>query len=192
MPKKTIAAASLILAASLLLAGCGGADSPEGSGGPAESGSSQPAATGDTITGTGYTYNVPEGWGEPEQSIPGFTPDSLAADLTDTDGFADNINVILSPAGEVTAEQVETAGVAELEGAGYGDVTIEDRVQVAGSEAAHLSATLTQGDTTSAMNQFYVNADGQTYIVTFSYNVDVSDADRAAVYDAVLASWAWD
>ena len=116
---------------------------------------------------------------------------AVAADLTDTDGFADNVNVVLSPAGEVSAEQVEGAGVTELENAGATDVEANDRVVVAGAESAHLSANLSASGTSYAVEQYYVTDEGQTYVVTFSFSPTVDDDQREAVAESVLASWAW-
>ena len=107
----TTAAAALLV----LLAGCSSAGTDSGSDADTID---TAAATGDTITGDGYSYSVPEGWGTPDADPASMGADTLAADLTDTDGFADNVNVVLSPAGEVSAEQVEGAGVTELENAG--------------------------------------------------------------------------
>ncbi|MBN9224515.1 MAG: hypothetical protein ABS63_11055 [Microbacterium sp. SCN 70-27] len=145
-------------------------------------------ATGELISGTGYTYSVPEGWADPGE-VPGFSPDSIAADLTDDDGFADNVNVILSPAGKVTPEQVESAGVKELEGAGATDVTVQPRVKIAGQESAHLSAALASGGTTYAAEQYYVSNGDQTYVVTFSFSPTVGAKERVALAESVLASW---
>jgi hypothetical protein len=149
------------------------------------------AATGPTITGDGYSYSVPEGWAEPTEPIPGFDPDSLAFDEADADGFSDNVNVILSPSGEVTTEQVETLGVDELENAGASDVTVLDRVQIAGAESAHLAAGTSSGEIEYLIDQFYPTHDGQTYVVTFSFSPTVTQADRDEVTSSVLASWAW-
>ena len=148
-------------------------------------------ATGELISGTGYTYSVPEGWADPGE-VPGFSPDSIAADL---DAFvpgrqlADNVNVILSPAGKVTPEQVESAGVKELEGAGATDVTVQPRVKIAGQESAHLSAALASGGTTYAAEQYYVSNGDQTYVVTFSFSPTVGAKERVALAESVLASW---
>lgn len=187
---RTTKSVPLVLVALLALAGCSSSPAVEAE--PtdaADPGTS--AATGDTISGTGYSFQVPEGWGEPEQEIEGFDPDAFAADLDDADGFSDNVNVILSPAGEVTPEQVETLGVEELEGVGATDVEIGDRITVAGSESAHLSAALASEGTEYVVDQFYVTADGQTYVVTFSFSPTVSDADRDEIAESVLASWTW-
>ena len=183
MPRSS-AVAALALAVSLALAGCSSpasSDAPEPSAAP---------ATGNTITGTGYTFVVPEGWDVPtDVTLPG--ADVLAADLTDTDGFADNVNVVLSPAGEVTPEQVESLGVDELEGAGATDVAVGDRLTVAGSESAHLGAGLSSNGSDYLIEQYYVTHDGQTYVVTFSFSPTVSESDRDEVSESVLATWDW-
>jgi hypothetical protein len=181
--------AALALSAVLLLAGCSSTD-PGTEPAPSSSAPAAEPASGDTITGTGYSYAVPEDWGDPGP-VEGFDPDSFAADLDDADGFADNVNVILSPAGKVELEQVESAGPGELEGGGATNVTVEPRVTVAGTEASHISAGLASEGTEYLIEQFYVNSDEQTYIVTFSFSPDVADADRQSVTDAVLASWTW-
>lgn len=178
--------AALALAVPLALAGC--AAQPAAETAPTET--VAPAA-GETISGSDYTFVVPEGWGEPEQEIPGFDPDAFAADLDDTDGFADNVNVILSPAGEVTPEQVESLGVDELEGAGATEVATGERIEVAGRESAHLSALLASGGESYRIEQYYVTRDGQTYVVTFSFSPTVSEGDRIDLARSVLASWAW-
>ncbi|MFE1645979.1 hypothetical protein [Microbacterium sp. P01] len=182
-------AAVVLLIASLALTGCASASSTDSSESSAPEVTTAPAS-GTTITGTGYSFAVPEGWDIPEGEKPAGV-DSLAADLTDTDGFADNVNVVLSPAGEVTPEQVETQGVSELEDAGAADVTVQDRVTVAGSESAHLSASLAASGTDYQIEQYYVSQDGQTYVVTFSFSPTVGDADRTDLSESVLAGWTW-
>lgn len=170
----------IAFAASLVLAGC--SDSSESEPGVA------PEA-GQTITGTGYTFVAPEGWAQLESSTATEGADTVVADQTDTDGFANNANVVLSPAGQVTPEQVETLGAGELEKAGATDVMVRDRVAVAGSKAAHLSARFTSEGTAYQVEQFYVTGDGQTFVLTFSFSPAVSDADRDALTDSMLATW---
>lgn len=194
--------AALALATSLLLAGCFGS-SPTGPAAPGSSvpgssvqdpGTKAPAvapATGETVTGNGYSFVAPEGWTVPTGVAEPSGVDTFMANLADTDGFADNVNVVLSPAGEVTSEQVETQGVTELEGAGATDVTVGDRVTIAGSESAHLSAVFTSGAAVYQVEQFYASQSGQTYIVTFSFSTTVPVAERDAVTSSVLATWTW-
>lgn len=190
----TLTGAALL---ALTLAGCGVVAPPVGTDTGTDTGtdagapeiSAEPAA-GVLIEGDGYAYNVPEGWDIPPTSG-GFSPDSLAADLTDTDGFADNVNVLLSPAGEITPDVVETAGVSELEGAGATDIEVGERVSIAGAESAHLTALFTQSGLTYWVEQYYPTNAGQTYVVTFSFSQELGAADRLAVAESILASWTW-
>lgn len=176
-----------VLAVVLVCAGCSEEPSTGGT-----SRASPPASSGPTISGTGYSYEAPEDWGPSPQDIPGFDPDSYAVDLQDSDdGFTDNVNVILSPDGEITAEQAEATAEDELTAGGFTDVSVHDRVTVAGSESAHVTASASMNDTDYAIEQFYPTADGQTFVVTFSFSTSVAESDRTEVTDAVLSSWAW-
>lgn len=184
-----------ILSAALLLplAACGDDSSEEKSDaakGDSASSESVDAASGPTIEGTGYSYSVPEGWDVPPNADTSIA-DSMAADLEDSDGFADNVNVAISPAGAITPEQVEDQGVKELESIGAEDVTVGDRIEVDGNESAHLSAGMTMNDISYVIDQYYVTKDDQTYVVTFSFSDDVADADREEVAESTLATWTW-
>lgn len=196
---QTSSAAVLLLAA-LALGGC--AAPAASSGGVAEATpeatrtssaatlDAEPA-TGDLITGDGYSYTVPEGWAVPEQEVSGFAPDTYVVDLQDADGFADNVNVIASPAGLLSADRVEEAGVSELEAAGATAIEVKDRVLVAESEAVHVTASIETAGTAYALEQYYVSDDDQTYIVTFSFSESLAAADRDAIAGSVLVTWAW-
>lgn len=191
---RKLAPAAVLLAASLTLAGCSvtappATTDPNGGGGTGTDISTAPA-TGMLISGTGYSYNVPEGWDIPS-GVDNPQLDSVAADLTDTDGFSDNINVLLSPAGVLTPDIVESVGVDELETSGATDVTVEPRVTIAGAESSHLAALFSSQGLEYRIEQYYPTQNGQTYVVTFSFSQDVPDADRLAIAESVLASWAW-
>jgi hypothetical protein len=194
---RTLAPVALLLAASLTLVGCSVVAPPApgtGSGG-GDTGTgteiTTDPATGELITGTGYSYNVPEGWGVPDAAAENPQLDTVAADLTDDDGFADNINVLLSPAGVLTPDVVESAGVSELEQYGATDVTVEPRLTIAGAESSHLSALFSSQGLDYRVEQYYPTQGDQTYVVTFSFSQDVSEADRIALAESVLATWAW-
>ncbi|MET0767573.1 MAG: hypothetical protein ABWY50_08015 [Aeromicrobium sp.] len=194
--------AALAIVSTLTLAGCGGSDS-EGEEAPAKDSTSAAPSdapadeaetpSGDTIEGTGYSYAVPEGWSTPEQDIPGTEQtDSFAADLTDTDGFSDNVNVIrLDPAPLDDLDQLEDGLTAELEGAGSKDVTVGDRVEIDGDEAVAISSSQTQAGAEYLTDQFNAIHDGVSYVVTFSFSDTVSEADRQDLAASVLASWKW-
>jgi hypothetical protein len=197
-----ILSAALLLAAALTLTGCStliptAQETSGSSSAPSESEETTAneidaaPATGDTITGDGYSFVVPEGWADPQQEIPGFDPDSFAANMQDTDGFADNVNVLKSPAGFVSADQVETLGLKELETVGATDVAVNDRVSVAGSESAHISAAMTSDGVSYVVDQYYVSTDDQTYIVTFSFSDTVPAAERQQISESILVTWTW-
>ncbi len=204
---RTASAAALALSAVLLLAGCGMsvAEREETSPGAAESSASPSSApssaptsdaapaAGERVSGTGYSFTVPEGWGVPSADLVPAQADVFAVDLTDVeDGFSDNVNVLLSPAGAITPEQVESLGTAELEANGATEVAIGERITVAGSESAHLSAMLEQQGVQYAIEQYYATDAGQTHVVTFSFSPSVEGAQRAEIAESVLATWSWD
>lgn len=183
---RLINATVLALASSLLLAGC---SFPPLTGAPSTT--NAPHSTGPKIAGNGYNFLAPRGWTQPTDTNKPAGVDTFVANLADADGFTDNINVLLSPAGEVSPDVVESQGVQELRDAGATDVTVRNRVKVAGSETAHLSAGYTSGAVSDRLEQFYISRDGQTYVVTFSFSPTVSKADRDALTSAVLATWSW-
>ncbi|MGO1318527.1 MAG: hypothetical protein ACTMIR_16080 [Cellulomonadaceae bacterium] len=155
---RSLKSCTVLLAASLVLVGCSGESDPARSTSATSSdatptssdtatpGTEESTAADDpqTIAGTGYSYEVPDGWGDPEQDIPGFDFDTLAVDLGDDDGFADNLNVVLSQAGGLPLDTIEESAVTELETAGATDVTVLDRRTIAGEEALHLSSVMNQ------------------------------------------------
>ncbi|MCK6079129.1 hypothetical protein KZX37_00680 [Microbacterium sp. EYE_5] len=190
MLRITSAIAALVLAA-LVMTGCGGRSDAET---PPSATSDLPAiapADGETVAGEAYGFTLPQGWGFPDGAPDTFDETTFAAFLDDQDDFADNLNIITSPAGEVSPEQVESVGVDELEGAGATDVTVLDRVTAAGQETAHLTAGFEQDGVEYQIDQYYLTDAGQTYIVTFSFSPDVSQEDRDQIAQSVLATWQW-
>jgi len=148
-------------------------------------------ASGDRLSGSDYDFAVPDGWGE-AGAAPGFDSDVLIADLDDQDGFADNMNVILVPLdADYSVTQVEESSVGELEAVGATGITVQDRVSIDGLEAAHISAELTVGEASYVTEQFLLVKDATSHVITFSFSPTVGEGDRAALTDAVLASWAW-
>lgn len=152
---------------------------------------SSAVAEGPRIKGSGYAFNVPRGWGTPSQELPGFDPDSFAADLGDSDGFADNVNVLISPSGELTPRQAEVAARQELVAVGASDVRVGERVTVLGDASAHVSAGISMNGTDYTIEQFYLTDTGRPDVVTFSFSAALPAAERARVTGATLASWAW-
>ena len=188
------------LAAVLALTGCSEGESESGSDDAAKSATSvkseDPApsvapAEGPLIEGTGYTFNAPKGWDTPAQDIPGLDFDSMAADLADTDGFSDNVNVIRAGGERLTPDQAEETAKRELETINATDIAVEDRVIVDGEESAHLSATMSMNGASYTVDQFYLSGEDAAFIATFSFSNSVRAAERDEITGAVLASWTW-
>jgi hypothetical protein len=189
-PALTIPVLALTLAFGLVGCSAGGdADSSGESSSQAPELTAAPAA-GEVVTGDGYSYSVPEGWVTQDTAIAPGT-DSLALDESATGDFANNVNVVLSPNGSFTADEVEDTAGEELESGGATNVEIEDRVTVADSESAHISAEMVSGDVTYRVHQYYLTNDDQTYVVTFSYGETVEDAAAIDTAESILASWSW-
>lgn len=189
--------AALAIVSTLALAGCGGSDDDKPAADAKTSSTAEPsdaeAATGSTIEGTGYSFSVPDGWDVPDQKIPGTEQtDTFAANLTDSDGFADNVNVIrLDPAPLKELDPLEKALANELTTAGSKDVTVQDREQIAGDEAIHISSKQNQQGKTYLTEQYNAIHDGVSYVVTFSFSDTVSPADRDTIAGSVLTTWTW-
>lgn len=150
-----------------------------------------PPATGQTFSGTGYSFAAPNGWSvPPDLELPDLVELAVVAPA-DADGFSDNINVSVDPAVKLTPKWVESRGVEELERSGASDVEVRNRVMVAGSESAHLAAVYAVEDLEYQVEQFYVSNDEQTYVITFSFTLAVPEADRDILAESVLASWTW-
>ena len=205
MSRLTNAVAAAVLAA-LVLTGCApaqtdeadtGTSATEGTGAEstagtdAESGDETDAepAAGDVIDGDGYSLTVPEGWMQVAQAPTG--ADVAAMDSNDADGFADNLNVVISPAGLVSLDVVEQAGPAEIEAAGGTDVVVGERITAAGNEIAHVTANATAQGVDYVVEQYALSSTDQTYLVTFSFSPEVPQSDRVALAESVLATWAW-
>jgi cytoskeletal protein RodZ len=202
-PALALSAVALTLA--LGLAGCAtepansdstSSESSAPSSSDSSSAPSQPAdtgvapATGSVVSGDGYSYTIPVGWAQQDAALAPGT-DTVAADSAPTGPFANNVNVVLSPAGAFTPDNVEAAAGNELETAGATEVQVLDRVTVAGEETAHVTAVMTVSDLTYRIHQYYVTSDDQTYVVTFSAAVDVPNEEMISTAESVLATWTW-
>lgn len=189
MHTRSAGLAAVIVVAALALAGCSIPAFLEPPASEATAIAAAPA-TGATVKGSGYSFAVPKGWSADEVSPEGV--DAVAGNLTDADGFADNVNVVVSGSPTITPGRVESTIAAALEASGASDVKIRNRVMIAGSEAAHLSAMLSSQGVDYQIEQFYLSSDEQTMcVVTFAFSPTVSESDRHALSESVLATWAW-
>lgn len=190
--------AALAVVSTLTLAGCGGSDGDDKPDTDTSSSSADapddsddvPAATGDVITAAGFSFNAPEGWTDAKDVNPAAL--ALAANRQDTDGFADNVNVIEDPTVvDADIDELESSVERVLKSADSQDVEVEDPIDIDGEKAARISALLTLNGNKYRTEQFAVDHDGKGYIVTFSFSDTVSDDDRDALADSVVKTWKW-
>lgn len=152
-----------------------------------------PANVGITITGEGFTFSAPEGWQDVQAKL-GDRFTAAAAKNGDTDGFADNVNVLHVADSGITLDQVKTAAPAELEGVKATNIKILDDIELDGVAAAQVRAQIpvpNKTDLTSYMTQYYVVKDGGHYVITVSSNLPQDDAEATADRDVILNTWKW-
>lgn len=147
-------------------------------------------AKGETFSGTGYSFTAPEGWAEAAPPAGTKAPDLFVASSDASDGFADNVNVLIQD-GVVTPDVVESAGVEQLSEIWKTDVEIGDRVEVAGEEVAHLAADMELNGIAYVIDQYYLVDGEKSYIVTFSSDADATSEERTEVTESVLGTWSW-
>lgn len=185
--------AAVLAVLAILVAGCGGSSSDDKPTDKSTSSSATPA-DGKTISGTGYSFAVPDGWDTPPSAATsGFDFDSLAADLGDKDGFADNVNVIQqdpSPVKEITDEADQQLADV-LKNSNAKGVKVQERTKIDGAEAIHISSQQTLNGKKNLTEQYYVIHAGALNVVTFSYSPDVSQGDRDDLAASVLTTWKW-
>jgi hypothetical protein len=183
--------AVLALAVSTLTA-CGAAGSDDQAVDPSPSSmattlSAKPA-DGATISTDAFTYTVPKDWEE----SPNSTAITLAIDSKDPDGFADNINVIKdNTVTTLKGDKLEDAIEKVLKSANATDITVKDRIQVAGAEAVHVGAVFDLNGTKYRTEQYALSYDDTGYVVTVSFSPDVPSAERDKVSESILTTWKW-
>lgn len=149
-------------------------------------------ATGEEVNGTGYSFNALAGWEtQPNDIVPGFSPDVLVMGETDENDFTENINVLVVPAEPTDSPEYEAAAIKGLEATGATDIVAQDRIAVAGTEAVYLTSAGKQGPIEYLSNQFILSKGDKTYAMTITFGTSVSDSDRDEAAKSVLATWTW-
>jgi hypothetical protein len=191
---KSLARSVATVAILLAITGCGGGSGSE------EDVTTSPAsereastlsaapADGATISTDDFTYTVPKGWEQSDQS----TALSLAIDLQDKDGFSDNLNVVRdNTVVGVKGDELEEAIEKVLTGVRAADITTKDRIQIDGEEAVHIGAVFETNGKKYRTEQYALGHDDSGYVITFSFSPDVTAAQRDKLSESILATWKW-
>lgn len=199
--------AAFVLAITLALAGCGGdAPTAESTGGDSASATASPsgsptdAASGPVrpegakiVEGTGYSFALPRGWADLTRKMRRDQPslDVAVGSTVQSDGFASNLAVTVTPTGETGSDAIDD--VAEQVLARVRENAPQYRIHphttVAGVPAAHLSGMYNPGNQRYWLEQFVVVGSEQTIVISFSLPPRSSAEERARLIDSVLKSW---
>lgn len=186
-----LVASATALGLALVLTACGSSD-----GDSAESDGSSTAeiteapAEGTTIEADAFSYTVPEGWEESQAG--GAQALTVAIDGTDTDGFADNVNVVQDDSiVDYEGDELVAAIRKGLEANGVTGFDSFEPVTVDGEEAVHTTAIFEVSGMKYRTEQYAVSVGDAGYVITFSHNEDSEQADRDAVDRSILATWSW-
>lgn len=146
-------------------------------------------ADGNLIANDAFSFTMPEGWAESEQT----RAISLAIDLEDDDAFLDNINVVTdNTVVGIEGAELEDAAEQILADASATDITTKEPVQIDGEPAVHTSAYFELSDPKHRVEQYVVAHDEAGYIVTVSFSPDVPASERDEVSESILTTWKWD
>ncbi len=155
------------------------------------------AAGAGQAAGDGFAFAPPKGWQDVSDqltaALTGGNVSGIAwADRASVDdGFADNLNVIVTAdTGVDDVEQLREQFSTELSQAAS-DVTPGEDREVACETALYQTATTTQQGHDLVYDQVLVVRDGDTYVLTFTHTADTPAATRETVVSGTLASWKW-
>ena len=184
-----------LLVVLLAIAGCGGDSGDSGSSGDkatATPNAERTAAAGET--GTGYRFDVPEGWSDRTKDFSGTAVKVDRAFVGPRKGkFATNVVVIREvPTSRLTLDQVieqfkdQASSLADDKGIS----AIEDREL--GGEKAKTYTYILRREAPPKVRQRQVVAvvDDAVYTITFSV-ADAAFADDEQIFNDLLASWRW-
>lgn len=148
-------------------------------------------------SGVGFALTPPRGWRDvSDQLTAALTGGNLSgiawADQAGLDdGFADNLNVIVTEdSGVDDIESVRDQFAAELRTAAENVRSRPDR-EVACETALYQTATTTQQGQDLVYDQLLLAREGTTYVVTFTHTADTAAAKRRATVAGVTRSWKW-
>ncbi|HNI70197.1 MAG TPA: hypothetical protein PKX56_04915 [Marmoricola sp.] len=151
------------------------------------------APAGITISGTGFSFSAPKGWEDIKDQM-GAQFAAAARETGQSDGFADNVNVIRSGSSGITMEQLKESVPGQLQGAGGKNIQIHDDVTIDGQTAAHATAEIPVNNGSGIVahtTQYYVITDDAEYVITITSQGGFDDAKTKANVARIVSSWQW-
>lgn len=193
LPRSPAAVAAVLVATLAACTGTGPGTGTDRSPAPTIETSTTPLsaepAEGSMLSNDDFSFAMPEGWAESEQT----RAIALAIDLEDHDAFPDSINVVTddSVVG-IEGAELEEAAEQILADVSATHITTKEPVQIDGEQAVHTSAYVELSNPKHRVEQYVVVHDETGYIVTVSFSPDVPAAERDALSESILTTWRWD
>ncbi|MEP6817816.1 MAG: hypothetical protein ABI873_19935 [Marmoricola sp.] len=189
----------------LVLASCGSTSTPAKTtkSGSSASASASPSSTvapagGSAMSGTGYTYHLPNAWedisAQLKRSQPGIDTGGRAKPATPP--FTANMNTLTTPSRisgapsksdlDALAAQIkqEVATLAPT-------VATKPQTTIAGAPAVHQEGRANSSGTKFYLVQYFAIYKGNNYGLTFAFPSSTNAAGRGRIVEPVLASWKW-
>lgn len=127
--------------------------------------------------GPEYSFEVPAGWIEDDGSLANLDYERINArvffpevEIEETDGFAENINVLVQKADQYTQSDYHNLSVNQIE-ALESEIFLNNTVDVSGMEGNEIGYTVGE----STYYQRYVIKDGKAYLMTYTGSADEYD-----------------
>ena len=204
MPRTTRLAAALLLTVALALTGCGkDSSSPKEDAAKSSTPSATPTPTptpspvvpkgAKVVKGNGYTFAMPSGWHDLTGAVKKeqASVDVAVGNKVQTDGFTNNLNVVLTPSGGADADDLDTIA-KEIQTSlkpSAPDYAIQDHTTIAGLPAVHLSGVRAEGKQKYWLEQFVIIGPEQSQVISFSFAASTKAAQRDQLITTVLKSW---
>lgn len=145
------------------------------------------------IEGQGYSFALPKGWVDLTRTMRTERPtlDVAVGAATQTDGFASNLVVDVTPIGEENTDTIDDVAEQILQSVQKRapNYAIRPHASVGGLSAAHLSGKYTASKQPFWLEQFVVIGSSQTIVISFSLAPGSTAKERRRLIDTVLGSW---
>lgn len=195
---------SILAVSALVLAGCGeetgGSDddstpttteSPTPSPDPTDDTTVDPP-DGDTVTGNGYSFVLPDGWIDATAEFQDQTGqiDSAAREEVPTEDYSNNVNIIATPIPqEFTTQELLDQQLSELQG--FGEIEDSGITQFAGEEASYAVLPTNQEGVEYRVHQLFVQREGTVYVMSFAFRLSTDNTEASDIIAQIESGFAW-
>jgi hypothetical protein len=196
----------------LVLASCGkssdtpksgSSDSSSPSASASDSASAAPSSTaapstGKAMSGTGYSYHLPQAWEDITTQLKSNQPgiDTGGRAKPATPPFTANMNTLTTPSkisGSPSQSDLD-ALAAQIKGEVASlapNIATKPHISIAGAPAVHQEGNANSSGTKFYLVQYFAVYKGNNYGITFAFPKNTTPAVREKIVQPVLASWKW-